>query len=192
MFKVNVFGVVKMIRRFVQPMLEKGSGSIINVVSSGVLPVAGGGGYFGLRPFTTEMPYQATKASIMALTFYLGEEIRNEGVAVNAIMPGHTRASWFDATALAWQEQGQVYGFRPVVPEHMFPITLFLAGQDGHKVTGMLYSVPDWNFDHGYGKYAEWSDHSFPPELEKMYSEAEAAMPKGRPSMGVSTPAMRR
>ena len=70
MFKVNVFGVVKAIRRFVRPMLEKGRGSIINVVSSGVLPISGGGGYFGLRPYTIEMPYQATKAACMALTFY--------------------------------------------------------------------------------------------------------------------------
>src|SRR5712692_6297049 len=81
MFKVNVFGVVKAIRRFIRPMLEKGRGSIVDIVSSGVLPVAAGGGYFGLRPFTTEMPYQATKAAVMALTFYLGEEVWGEGVA---------------------------------------------------------------------------------------------------------------
>jgi len=131
MFKVNVFGVVKAIRRFVRPMLEKGRGSIINVVSSGVLPISGGGGYFGLRPYTIEMPYQATKAACMALTFYLGDEVRSQGVAVNAIMPGHTRASWFDATAHAYLERGQVYGFRPVVPEHVTPIILLLAAQDG-------------------------------------------------------------
>lgn len=192
MFKVNVFGVVKAIRRFIRPMLEKGRGSIINVVSSGVLPVSGGGGYFGLRPFTTEMPYQATKAAVMALTFYLGDEVRGQGVAVNAIMPGHTRASWFDATARAWQERGQVYGFRAAVPEHVVPIMLFLAAQDGQGVTGMLYSVPDWNYDHGYGKYAEWVDRSLPPDLEEMYSKAEATMPGMRAGMGLSTPATRR
>src|ERR671933_1709894 len=69
MFRVNVFGTVKVIRRFIRPMREKGRGSIMNVVSSGVLPVAGGGGYFGLRPFTVEMPYQSTKAAVMAMTF---------------------------------------------------------------------------------------------------------------------------
>ncbi len=189
---MNVFGVVKAIRRFVRPMLEKGHGSIINVVSSGVLPVAHGGGYFGLRPFTTEMPYQATKAAVMALTFYLGDEVRGQGVAVNAIMPGHTRASWFDATARAWQERGQVYGFRAAVPEHVVPIMLFLAAQDAQGVTGMLYSVPDWNYDHGYGNYATWVDHALPPDLEEMYSKAEATMPGGRAGMGVNSPAMRR
>jgi NAD(P)-dependent dehydrogenase (short-subunit alcohol dehydrogenase family) len=192
MFRVNVFGVMKAIRRFIQPMLEKERGSIINVVSSGVLPVAAGGGWFGLRPFTLEMPYQASKAAVMAMGFYLGEEVRNQGVAVNAIMPGHTRASWFDTTALAWQEQGVTYGFRPVVPEHLVPITLFLAGQDGHGVNGMLYAVADWNLDHGFGKYEAWADHTFPPELEEMYAKAEAEMPAGRPSMGVNTPTMRR
>jgi NAD(P)-dependent dehydrogenase (short-subunit alcohol dehydrogenase family) len=190
MFRVNVFGVVKAIRRFIRPMLDKGRGSIMNVISSGVLPVSGGGGYFGLRPFTTEMPYQATKAAVMALGFYLGEEVRGQGVAVNAIMPGHTRASWFDATARAWQERGQVYASRPVVPEHVVPITLFLAAQDGKGVAGMLYHVPDWNFDHGYGNYATWHDHTLPPDLEEGFSKMEAAMP--RTGIALSTPAMRR
>jgi len=190
MFKVNVFGVVKAIRRFIQPMLEKGHGSIINVISSGVLPVSGGGGYFGLRPFTTEMPYQATKAAVMALGFYLGEEVRGQGVAVNAIMPGHTRASWFDATARAWQERGQVYASRPVVPEHVIPITLFLASQDGQGVAGMLYHVPDWNYDHGYGNYATWHDHTLPPDLEEAFARLEAGMP--RVGIALTTPATRR
>ena len=188
MFKINVFGVVKTIRRFIRPMLEKERGSIINLASSGVLPICAGGGWFGLRPWTTEMPYQATKGAVTALTFYLGDEVRAQGVAVNAIMPGLTRASWFDTTARAWQERGQVYGFRPVVPEHLIPIILFLAAQDGRGVTGMLYSVPDWNYDHGYGNYAAWADHSLPPDLEEMYSKAEAAMPMGVPRMGVNSP----
>jgi len=178
MFGVNVFGTVKVIRRFIRPMLEKKRGSIINVVSSGVLPVSIGGGWYGLRPGTVEMPYQATKAAVMALTFYLGEEVFREGVAVNAIMPGHTRASWFDATARAYQEKGQVYFMRPVVPEHMLPIVLFLATQDGQGVNGRLYNVPEWNFDHGYGKYAAWHDHSFPPDIEERYRKVEAAMPE--------------
>ena len=177
MFKVNVFGVVKAIRRFVQPMREKGSGSILNVVSSGVLPTSSGGGYFGLRPWTVEMPYQATKSAVTALGFYLGEEVRAEGVAVNSIMPGHTRASWFDATARAYQGQGSVYFMRPVIADHVLPITLFLAAQDGKGVTGRLYYVPEWNYDHGYGDYAAWADHALPPDMEEAYRKLEAALP---------------
>lgn len=178
MFRVNVFGTVKMIRRFIRPMLEKGRGSIVNVVSSGILPVTNGGGYFGLRPSTVEMPYQATKGAVTAMTFYLAEEVYGEGVAVNAIMPGHTRASWFDATARAYQDKGMAYFMRPVVAEHVLPIMLFLASQDGSAVAGRLYYVPDWNYDHGYGNYAAWLDHALPPDMEAMYTKFEALMPK--------------
>jgi len=178
MFRVNVFGVVKAIRRFIRPMQEKKRGSILNVVSSGVLPVSTGGGYYGLRPWTVEMPYQATKAAVTAMTFYLGEEVRPEGVAVNAVMPGHTRASWFDDTARAYQKQGISYFLRPVIADHILPITLFLAAQDGRGVAGRLYYVPDWNYDHGYGDYAAWLDYTLPPDMEDMYAKVEAAMPK--------------
>ncbi|MEU6702092.1 SDR family oxidoreductase [Pseudonocardia sp. NPDC046786] len=178
MFGVNVFGTLKVIRRFIRPMREKKRGSIINVVSSGVLPVAAGGGYHGLRPWTVEMPYQATKAAVTALTFYLAEEVRGDGVAVNAIMPGHTRASWFDTTARAFNEIGVVYFMRPAVSEHLLPITLFLSAQDGRGTAGRLYYVPEWNYDHGYGDYAAWLDHELPPDMEEIYSRLEAAMPK--------------
>lgn len=178
MFKVNTFGVLKAIRRFIRPMLEKRSGSIINVISSGVLPTHQGGSYFGLRPWTVEMPYQATKAATMAMSFFLAEEVRGDGVAVNAIMPGHTRASWFDATAKSWSEMGMVYFMRPSIPEHVTPSTLFLAGQDGHGVTGRLVYIPEWNYDHGFGDAAAWSDYALPPEMEEMYSKLETALPK--------------
>jgi NAD(P)-dependent dehydrogenase (short-subunit alcohol dehydrogenase family) len=178
MFDVNVFGTLKVIRRFIRPMQEQKRGSIMNVVSSGIINVAAGGGYHGLRPWTVEMPYQATKAAVAALTFYLGEEVRGDGVAVNAIMPGHTRASWFDATARAFNEIGVVYFMRPAVAEHLLPITLFLSVQDGGGAAGRLYYVPEWNYDHGYGDYAAWLDHELPTDMEEMYSRLEAAPPQ--------------
>src|SRR5207237_7395450 len=128
---------------------EKRRGRRVDVATRGVLLVAEDGGYRGLRTYTLEMPYQAKQAAVMALTFYLADEVRGDGVAVNAIMPGHTRASWFDATARAWKERGQLYAYRPVIPEHVVPIVLFLAAQDGRSLTGMLYPVPDWHYDHG-------------------------------------------
>jgi NAD(P)-dependent dehydrogenase (short-subunit alcohol dehydrogenase family) len=177
MFRVNVFGTLKVVRRFIKPMQEKKRGSIINVVSSGVLPTAIGGAYYGVRPWTVEMPYQATKAALTTLGFYLGEEVREDGVAVNAYMPGHTRASWFDTTARAFNELGLVYFMRPVVPEHVLPITYFLAAQDAREVSGRLYHVPEWNFDHGYGNHAAWQDYELPADMEARYRQLEAAMP---------------
>jgi len=188
MFRVNVFGTLKAIRRFIRPMFEKKRGSIINVVSSGILPVSSGGGFYGLRPGTVEMPYQATKAAVMALTFYLGEEVYSEGVAVNGVMPGHTRASWFDTTARAYQQKGMSYFMRPAVAEHLVPIVLFLSGQHGAGVAGRLYFVPDWNFDHGFGKYADWLDRDLPPDMEAAYARVEAALPRWERSGMSHTP----
>jgi NAD(P)-dependent dehydrogenase (short-subunit alcohol dehydrogenase family) len=75
MFKVNVFGTIKVIRRFVVPMLEAGQGSIINIVSSGVMMTSTGGAFMGARPWSVEMPYQATKSALTTASFYLSQEL---------------------------------------------------------------------------------------------------------------------
>jgi NAD(P)-dependent dehydrogenase (short-subunit alcohol dehydrogenase family) len=180
MFGVNVFGTVKVIRRFVAPMLEQASGSILNILSSGVLTTSIGGGFFGARPWTVEMPYQATKAALSALTFYLAQEVRSEGIRVNALMPGHTRASWFDETARAFQEGGGIYALRPLTADHVLPLVYFLCagGDDSFEaVSGRLYHTPDWNYDHGYGDVRLWGDYNLPADLDEQYKRLEAALP---------------
>jgi NAD(P)-dependent dehydrogenase (short-subunit alcohol dehydrogenase family) len=181
MFDVNVFGTVRVIRTFAPAMLTQGSGSIVNVISSGVLMESVGGGYFAARPWTAEMPYQASKSALATLTFYLAEEVKRSGVAVNAFMPGHTRASWFDDTARAVSGEGRIYALRPMAPLHVVPLVLFLAAQassaSGEPATGRLYHVPDWNYDHGFGGLRSWGDYDLPPDIEEGYRKLEAAMP---------------
>lgn len=181
MFGVNVFGTVRVIQTFVPTMLEQGNGSIVNVVSSGVLMESVGGGYFAARPWSTEMPYQASKSALSTLTFYLAEELKKTGVAVNAFMPGHTRASWFDDTARAVSSEGRIYALRPMAPQHVLPLVLFLAAQaspeSGEPATGRLYHVPDWNYDHGYGGLQSWGDYDLPEDIEAGYRKLEAALP---------------
>lgn len=181
MFGVNVFGTVRVIQTFVQAMLEQGHGSIVNVVSSGILMESVGGGYFAARPWTTEMPYQASKSALATLTFYLAEELKRTGIAVNAFMPGHTRASWFDDTARAVSSEGRIYALRPMAPQHVLPLVLFLAAQasseSGEPASGRLYHVPDWNYDHGYGGLQSWGDYDLPEDIEDGYRKLEAALP---------------
>jgi NAD(P)-dependent dehydrogenase (short-subunit alcohol dehydrogenase family) len=180
MFGVNVFGTMKVIRCFAAPMLEQRSGSILNIVSSGVLSASIGGGFFGARPWTVEMPYQATKAALTALTYYLGQEIRDEGVRVNALMPGHTRASWFDETARAFHETGAIYALRPLTAAHILPLVFFLCARPGDSLepaSGRLYHTPDWNYDHGYGDVRLWADCDLPDDLDAQYKRLEAGLP---------------
>jgi NAD(P)-dependent dehydrogenase (short-subunit alcohol dehydrogenase family) len=178
MFEVNVFGTLKVIREFIEPMRRQGSGSIVNVVSSGIVMLAAGGGFYALRPGGREMPYQASKAALASLTFYLAEENYRDGIAVNAFMPGHTRASWFDDTARAYNEAGMSYAFRPVVAEHLLPLTLCLSAQTGSGISGRLYDVLEWNYDHGYGKFADWQDHGLPADVDEAYARVEHALPQ--------------
>src|SRR5262249_22001101 len=85
-FDVNVFGALKVTRRFARPMIEQRRGSIINIVSSGILAFSRGGGYRALRPGSLDMPYMASKAALATMSFYLADELRAHNVAVNTII----------------------------------------------------------------------------------------------------------
>jgi NAD(P)-dependent dehydrogenase (short-subunit alcohol dehydrogenase family) len=173
-FGVNVFGALKVTRRFAKPMIAQRRGSIINIVSSGILSFSRGGGYHALRPNSREMPYMASKAALATMSFYLADELKAHNVAVNTIIPGHTRGSWFDDTVRARLAAGSAPGRRPVVPEHMVPLALFLASQDGSGVTGTMFDVMEWNAAHGWGGYETWWERSLPEDLEQAFAAAEA------------------
>lgn len=180
MFAVNVFGVLKVTRRFVKPMIEQQRGSIINVVSSGILNFSRGGGYTAFRPWSREMPYMSSKAALATMSFYLADEVKPYNISVNLIIPGHTRGSWFDDTTRARVAVGMRAGYRPAVPEHVIPLALFLASQDANGVTGKMFDALEWNLEHGLGGYETWADRSLPPDLERVFS-TESSGPPGIP-----------
>lgn len=173
-FGVNVFGALKVTRRFVQPMIEKRRGSVINIVSSGILAFSQGGAYVALRPGSREMPYMASKAALATMSFYLADEVKQYNVAVNIIIPGHTRGSWFDDAIRARMATGMQPGRRPMVPAHIVPLARFLASQDGGGITGKMFDVMAWNEEHGYGGYETWADRSLPEDLEVAFAAADA------------------
>jgi 1,1a-dihydroxy-1-hydro-9-fluorenone dehydrogenase len=160
-FAVNIFGALKVTRRFIRPMIEKRRGSIVNTVSSGILHHSQGGAYAALRPNSREMPYQSSKAALATMSFYLADEMREHNVAVNIVVPGHTRTTGFDDQNRARLAQGVRPGAIPVVPEHMVPLVLHLAAQDASSLTGKMFDVMVWNEEHGHGGHERWADRSF-------------------------------
>jgi NAD(P)-dependent dehydrogenase (short-subunit alcohol dehydrogenase family) len=160
-FAVNVFGVLKVTRRFIRPMIEKRRGSVVNTVSSGILNHSHGGAYAALRPNSREMPYMSSKAALATMSFYLADEVKEHNVAVNIVVPGHTRTTGFDDQNRARLAQGARPGPIPVVPEHMVPLVLQLAAQDANSMTGKMFDVMVWNVEHGLGGHARWADTSF-------------------------------
>ena len=173
-FGVNVFGALKVTRRFVQPMIEKRRGSIINVVSSGILAFSHGGAYAALRPGSREMPYMASKAALATMSFYLADELKEHNIAVNILIPGHTRGSWYDDAIRARVAAGMQAGRRPMVPEHMVRIALHLARQDANGVTGKMFDVMQWNEEHGFGGDERWKDTSLPDDLDEAFDVGAA------------------
>ena len=147
-YDVNVFGTLRVIQRFIQPMLEKRRGSIVNVSSSG--------SYINIRPGSGEQPYMSSKAALVNFSFYLAEEVKESNVAVNVVFPGHTRTTGSEEQEAARRAINWA-GAVPIEPEHIVPVVLFLAEQDAQSgVTGRAISAVDWNLEHGLGGADAW------------------------------------
>jgi NAD(P)-dependent dehydrogenase (short-subunit alcohol dehydrogenase family) len=84
-FAVNVRGVYLMCRTFLPPMIERGSGDIINVASVS-----------GKRPLARRTPYCASKMAVLGLTTTLAAEVGPLGITVNSLSPGPVRGPRMD------------------------------------------------------------------------------------------------
>ena len=162
MFAVNVFGALKVTRRFIKPMLEAQRGSVMSIISSGALHHSDGGAYVALRPGSREMPYQSTKSALLTMMFYLADEVKDQNVAVNILIPGHTRTTGFDEQNKARREMGLSPGRAQTTtlrPDHIVPLALFLARGDVRTgVTGRCFDTVTWNREHGLGTEKDWED----------------------------------
>jgi uncharacterized protein len=87
MIDLNNRAAVALTRRFVPGMVERGRGTLINVVSTAAF-----------QPVPYMSIYGATKAFLLSFTEGLAHELRGSGVRVQALCPGLT-ATEFQAVA---------------------------------------------------------------------------------------------
>ena len=122
-FDTNVFGMVRVIRRALPPMREKGAGAIVNLSSMG-----------GHVVFPHFAYYHATKWALEALTEGLYLELQPLGVRVYAVMPGLVasgfgrggiRAEKVSSKETAYQEDidAVIEGFMNLLPNRVGPET---------------------------------------------------------------------
>lgn len=78
---VNVTGVYNGIKTFVQAMIARGSGHVVNTSSMN-----------GLSPFGSFAAYSASKFAVLGLSDALREELAAAGVGVSTLFPGLTRS----------------------------------------------------------------------------------------------------
>jgi uncharacterized protein len=84
MIDLNIAALVELTHLYMQPMLQRRRGGIINIAS-----VAG----FAPLPYSTV--YAATKAFVKSFSEALFEEARQRGVHVMAVHPGSTETNFF-------------------------------------------------------------------------------------------------
>lgn len=132
--RLNVDSIVHLSQVVGRHMLERGSGSVVNVAS-----VA------GLTGTPALAPYGASKAAVISLTKSLALEWGPGGVRVNALCPGWTRTDlnkdlWGDEQlGAAMVASGALK--RWAVVEEMVGPTIFLASDASSFMTGQALVV---------------------------------------------------
>jgi short-subunit dehydrogenase len=87
--QLNIRALVDLTHRFLLPMRERKSGTIINVASTA--------GFQGVPYMAT---YAATKAFVLSFSEALWDENRQHGVHVMALCPGVTETNFFEASKI--------------------------------------------------------------------------------------------
>jgi NAD(P)-dependent dehydrogenase (short-subunit alcohol dehydrogenase family) len=124
LFKLNVVTAANASRAAIPHLRKSGSGRIVNVGSAAALKAGAGMGAYG-----------AAKAGVHALTQALAEELKGDGITVNAVLPSiidtpANRADMPDADPSQW-----------VAPDDLAAVILFLAGEASTAITGALVPV---------------------------------------------------
>jgi 2-keto-3-deoxy-L-fuconate dehydrogenase len=133
LYRVNVRGVFSVTKAFIGSMIERRSGSIINIASIG--------GIIGVRD---RFAYVTTKFAVVGITKQLALDHSAEGVRCNCICPGRIETPFVQARikeypdpAKAYQEMSatQLIG-RMGQPEEIAAAAHYLASDEAKLVTG--------------------------------------------------------
>ncbi|MCX4241948.1 SDR family NAD(P)-dependent oxidoreductase [Paraliomyxa miuraensis] len=134
MVDVNIKSAFRLVHRVVPGMIERGGGSVLNIVSiSGLKPQAGG------------LLYSFTKAGLIMLTRSWAREFGPHGVRVNAIAPGLIQT---DFSAYYWKDESrktELVGDQPLPrlgqPQDVGPAAAFLCSDLAAFITGQVLVI---------------------------------------------------
>ena len=129
---INFVHVMRCCRRFMPAMVERGSGSVVNVSS-----------VEGMRGYPLDPVYAAYKAAVNHFTRCLALEVAHSGVRVNAIAPDVTQSLQVDYEAMVPPEQRDRWPYwvpigRVGEPSDNADVILFLASDLSRFVTGHI------------------------------------------------------
>jgi len=124
---VNLDSVFNVTKQFIDGMLNKSWGRVINISS-----INGQKGQFG------QTNYSAAKAGMHGFTMALAQETAKKGITVNSISPGYIGTEM--VMAIPEDVRNQIIAQIPVgrlgKPEEIAALVAFLASEDGAFITG--------------------------------------------------------
>lgn len=119
---------------FGEYMVNRGSGSIINLSSASAGP-----------PLSKAITYSVAKAGIKNLTQNLGREWGTKGVRVNALRPGFFPTEWNRKNFITPEREIAILGHTPMKrygePHELIGATLWLASDASGFVTGAEIAI---------------------------------------------------
>jgi acetoacetyl-CoA reductase len=124
---VNLDSVFNVTKQFIDGMLNKSWGRVINISS-----INGQKGQFG------QTNYSAAKAGMHGFSMALAQETAKKGITVNSISPGYIGTEM--VMAIPEDVRNQIVAQIPVgrlgKPEEIAALVAFLASEDGAFITG--------------------------------------------------------
>ncbi len=143
-FDLNVKSMHRMIKTFLPAMLEKKSGSIVNIASA----------VSSIRGVPNRYVYGATKAAVIGLTKAVAADFIKQGIRCNAVCPGTIESpSLGERITAVSQESGRsldrvredFVARQPMgrlgTPEEVAWLALFLASDEASYITGQAHLV---------------------------------------------------
>jgi NAD(P)-dependent dehydrogenase (short-subunit alcohol dehydrogenase family) len=141
MLRVNLRGPYLAIRHAAPQMKRQRAGSIINITARGALSLPAASFMPNdERPFDGTLVYAVAKAGLNRMSFFMSEELRPWGIAVNALSPGFVAT----ATALAKNPRLKELGGKDATPEVLGPALLHLAVQTAETLTGQVLHTDEF------------------------------------------------
>ena len=145
--RMNFFTGLRAIRAALEPMLKRGSGSIVNVASVNAF----------FQPDGATVDYGVAKAAVVNLSKSLSQEFGPKGIRVNCVSPGqvstelwlgeHGVAATFadatgvDADTIRASATAAIATGRFTTPEEVATLVTLLASDRAANVTGVNYVI---------------------------------------------------
>lgn len=130
--KTNLTGTFYCTREAARLMLRGEGGRIVNVASIA-----------GLRGWTGQANYAASKAGVIGLTRAVARELGDRSIRVNAVAPGYVDTQLYEKHAIDGEDISRTAGGRVADPDEVANVIAFLASEAAAYVNGAVYRIDD-------------------------------------------------